>query len=178
MSEQSTTSLQELAKGITAVSRLEGTFVLRSGQTSNHYFDKYRFEGQPSLIAPLAKEMCKLLPSDTEIVAGLELGGVPLATVISLQTGLPTAFVRKTAKTYGTCRAIEGQEFAGKKVTFIEDIISTGGAVADAHGLATEAGATILGVVCAIWRGDDTPQVKAVPHLPVYPVFTSDQLEP
>lgn len=178
MLKNSLQSLQELANGIAAVSRLEGDFVLRSGQTSHRYFDKYRFEGRPDLLAPLARAMCELLPPDTEIVAGLELGGVPLATAISLETGLPAAFVRKTAKTYGTCQAIEGQVFEGKKVTFIEDIISTGGAVADAYKLSTDAGANVLAVVCAIWRGEGSPIVNAVPTLPVHPVFTSDQLEP
>ena len=171
-------SLQELAQRIAAVSRLEGNFVLRSGQTSHRYFDKYRFEGRPELLAPLGREMSKLIPPETEIIAGLELGGVPLATAISLHTGLPSAFVRKAAKTYGTCKAIEGQNFAGKKVTFIEDIISTGGAVSDALEISTEAGAEVLCVVCAIWRGEGSPIIKAAPHLPVWPLFTSDQLEP
>lgn len=178
MQKRNPMSLQELADGIAAVSRLEGNFVLRSGQTSHRYFDKYRFEGRPDLLAPLGREMSKLIPPETEIIAGLELGGVPLATAISLHTGLPSAFVRKAAKTYGTCRAIEGQEFAGKKVTFIEDIISTGGAVADALRISTEAGAEVLCVVCAIWRGEGAPMVKAAPTLPVYPVFDSEQLEP
>src|ERR1700751_5807089 len=98
----------DLARRIAEVSMLQGEFKLRSGQISNRYFDKYRFEGTPSLLKPLARAMAELIPSDTEILAGLELGGIPLVTAISLETGLPAAFVRKEAKTYGTCRAIEG----------------------------------------------------------------------
>jgi orotate phosphoribosyltransferase len=94
--------------------------------------------------------MSDLLPPQTEIIAGLELGGIPLVTALSLKTGLPAAFIRKEAKSYGTCQAIEGQNIAGKKVTFIEDVISTGGAVTDAHRLATQEGADTLAVVCAI----------------------------
>lgn len=105
----------ELARQIASVSSLEGEFTLRSGQISHHYFDKYRFEGRPDLLKPLALAMANLLPAETEIIAGLELGGVPLATAISLETGLPTAFVRKEAKKYGTCRAIEGQDVSGKR---------------------------------------------------------------
>lgn len=137
-------SKSELARRIADISTLEGEFLLRSGQISNLYFDKYRFEGDPLLLKPLAQAMTSLLPSDTEILAGLELGGVPLVTAISLETGLPAAFVRKAAKTYGTCRAIEGQDIAGRKVTFIEDVISTGGAVADAHQLAVLEARTFL----------------------------------
>ncbi|PIE09961.1 MAG: orotate phosphoribosyltransferase [Rhodobacterales bacterium] len=167
---------EELAREIAKVATLEGTFTLRSGQVAHRYFDKYRFEGAPTLLRPLAVQMARLLPSDTEIVAGLELGGVPLATALSLETGLPAAFIRKEAKTYGTCRAIEGQDVAGKNVTFIEDVITTGGAVADALALATAEGAIVTTVICAIWRGEGSPRIAKAPDLEVRPVFTKDDL--
>ena len=170
-------SPKELAKQISAAATLEGEFTLRSGQVSRIYFDKYRFEGNPELLKPLALAMAELIPTETEIIAGLELGGIPLVTAISLETGLPAAFVRKEAKKYGTCRAIEGQDVDGKKVTFIEDVISTGGAVSDAFQLATEEGAQVLAVVCAIWRGNGSPQIINTPTLPVLPVFTREDLE-
>ncbi|WP_420861575.1 orotate phosphoribosyltransferase [Algirhabdus cladophorae] len=172
-----TVSKSELAQQMAAAATLHGEFTLRSGKVSNIYFDKYRFEGDPKLLLPLAKEMAKLLPAETEIIAGLELGGVPLVTAISLETGLPAAFVRKEAKTYGTCRAIEGQDVAGMKVTFIEDVITTGGAVADAHALAVAEGADVLAVVCAIWRGEGVPMITNAPELTVLPAFTRDDLE-
>lgn len=110
------------------------------------------------------------------MIAGLELGGVPLATAISLETGLPAAFVRKEAKTYGTCRAVEGQDVNGKNVTFIEDVITTGGAVGDALQLVSAEGAHVLAVVCAIWRGEGARHIANATQLPVLPVFTSDDL--
>jgi orotate phosphoribosyltransferase len=177
MTSDATPGLASLAKQIAAVSTLEGEFVLRSGQVSHRYFDKYRFEGVPALLKPLARAMSDLLPSDTEILAGLELGGIPLVTAISLETGLPAVFVRKEAKAYGTCRAIEGQDIVGRRVTFIEDVITTGGAVTDAHRLAVEEGARVLAVVCAIWRGDGAPRIIGVPDLPVLPVFSRADLE-
>jgi orotate phosphoribosyltransferase len=166
-----------LARQIADIATLEGEFVLRSGQVSHRYFDKYRFEGTPALLKPLAQAMAALLPADTDIIAGLELGGVPLATAISLETGLPAAFIRKEAKTYGTCRAIEGQDVAGRRVTFIEDVISTGGAVADAWRMAIGEKAEVLGVVCAIWRGEGAARIEGVPGLAVFPVFTRADLE-
>lgn len=167
----------DLARRIAEVATLEGEFKLRSGQISNRYFDKYRFEGTPSLLKPLARAMADLLPAETEILAGLELGGIPLVTAISLETGLPAAFIRKEAKAYGTCRAIEGQQVCGRKVTFIEDVITTGGAVEDAYHLALGEQAHILAVICAIWRGEGTPAIQGVPQLPVLPIFTRADLE-
>lgn len=108
---------------------------------------------------------------------GWSLGAFRWATALSLETGLPVAFVRKEAKTYGTCRAIEGQDVAGKRVTFIEDVITTGGAVADAYQLAGHEGADVRAVVCAIWRGEGPLAIRGVPGLAVRPVFTRDDLE-
>lgn len=84
-----------LAADIRAIATLTGSFRLRSGQVSSTYFDKYRFEAQPALLRRLATAMIPLLPNDIEMLAGLELGGVPIATAISLQSDLPTVFVRK-----------------------------------------------------------------------------------
>jgi orotate phosphoribosyltransferase len=71
--------------------------------------------------------MLPLIPKGAEILAGLELGGVPIATAMSLESGLPAAFVRKKAKEYGTCRAVEGADVHGRNVVMIEDVITTGG---------------------------------------------------
>jgi orotate phosphoribosyltransferase len=93
-----------LGERIYARARLTGEFRLRSGAVSNEYFDKYLLESDQHLIRKIADALVSLLPVGVEMLAGLELGGVPLAVVLSQLSGLPTVFVRKTAKTYGTCR--------------------------------------------------------------------------
>ena len=70
-----------------------------------------------------------LIPEGTEVLAGLEMGGIPIATALSLRTGLPAAFVRKEAKQYGTARLAEGAPIEGKRVTVVEDVVTTGGQV-------------------------------------------------
>lgn len=165
-----------LAADIREIASLQGTFRLRSGQISRTYFDKYRFEADPALLGRVANEMIPLLPADTEILAGLELGGVPIATAISLATGLPAAFVRKEAKEYGTCLAVEGADMRGKRVALVEDVITTGGAVVDAARLVNAAGADIVGVVCAIWRGNGKPAIAALPNMPVTAAMTAADL--
>src|SRR3972149_3310485 len=101
---------KELAKKIYQASHLTGTFKLRSGQISNEYFDKYLFESDPALLKEIANGMAKLIPEGTEVLAGLEMGGIPLATALSLKTGLPATSVRKQAKDYGTAKLAEGAE--------------------------------------------------------------------
>lgn len=165
-----------LAAEIDAVSRLRGTFKLRSGQSATEYFDKYRFESDPKLLRRVAQRMLQLLPVGTEVLAGLELGGVPIATAMSLESGLPVVFVRKSAKDYGTCQIIEGQQVAGRKVALVEDVITTGGAVADAVESVRAAGADVIVVVCAIWRGQGEPMVSRLPDLVVAPLLSSADL--
>ncbi|UGT60200.1 orotate phosphoribosyltransferase [Nocardia asteroides] len=145
-------ALLDLARDIDARCRLHGQFTLRSGATSTEYFDKYLFEADPPLLFRVAEQMAALLPTDTDVLGGLELGGVPLATVLSQITGLPAVFVRKQAKTYGTCRLAEGGEVAGARVTLIEDVVTTGGAVRAAATELRTRGAVIDTVVCAIDR--------------------------
>jgi orotate phosphoribosyltransferase len=168
---------QELAKKIFQVSYLRGQFKLRSGQTSDEYFDKYRFEARPELLTEIATQMEKLIPPGTDILAGLEMGGIPVATALSLRTGIPVVFVRKEAKQYGTCQFAEGLEIKGKKVCVIEDVITTGGQVVistkDLRGL----GANINTVLCVIDRSKGNHKPLNEVGLSLKALFTMDQLK-
>lgn len=146
--------LAMLAADVDEVSRLTGEFTLRSGLTATEYFDKYRFETCPDPLRRVSEAMVALLPVETEVLGGLELGGVPLATTVSAVTGLPVLFVRKAAKPYGTAKLAEGGEFTGRRVTLIEDVVTTGGAVRSAAVALRELGGVVGTVVCAIDRSE------------------------
>ena len=92
----------DLAAAIYDTAHITGDFLLRSGARSTEYFDKYLFEAKPELLRVIAEHLAPLIPAGTDVLSGLELGGVPLATALSLHTGIPAAFVRKKAKEYGT----------------------------------------------------------------------------
>lgn len=152
-----------------------GEFVLRSGQVSDRYFDKYRFEAFPGLLWNVGNQMCQRIPRDTKTIAGLEMGGIALATAVSLESGIPMIQVRKKAKEYGTCKDIEGPVVhAGGKVVVIEDVITTGGAVVDAIAKLREQGCFVERVICAVHRG---PEVVDISGVPVVPIFTMEELE-
>jgi len=142
----------QLAKAIYDISHLTGQFKLRSGQTSTEYFDKYRFEASPELLAEIAKKMTPLLPRGIQALAALEMGGIPIATALSLHTGIPVCFVRKQAKEYGTMRLAEGLDIDGKKLCIIEDVITTGGQVIESAKELRKAGAEVADVLCVIDR--------------------------
>jgi orotate phosphoribosyltransferase len=166
-----------LARDVDACCRLTGTFTLRSGQVAGEYFDKYLFEADPVLLGRVVAEMVALVPDGTELLGGLELGGVPIATRLSAETGLPALFVRKRAKEYGTCKLAEGPAVAGRRVTLIEDVITTGGAVRDATVALREEGALVDVVVCAIDRSPEGANPLADVGLEVRPVLTKAELD-
>ena len=167
----------DLARRVYQASHLTGTFVLRSGATSSEYFDKYRFESDPRLLRELAEAMAGLLPAGADGLAGLELGGVPLATVLSQLTGLPAGFVRKQAKPYGTRRLAEGLEVVGRRLVVVEDVVTSGGAVVDACRALRAEGAELTVALCVIDREAGGPANLAGIGVELRPLFTMTQLK-
>lgn len=168
----------ELAKKIFQVAHLTGEFKLRSGKTSNEYFDKYRFESKPEILAAIAEHLAPLIPKDTELLAGLEMGGIPIATALSLKTGIPVVFVRKEAKEYGTCQFAEGAEVKGKKLCIVEDVITTGGQVIISTNDLRQLGAKVDSVMCVIHRGDGFEPKLQEQGLKMLPLFIQQELKP
>jgi orotate phosphoribosyltransferase len=100
----------------------------------------------------VVEAMSGLLPSGDVVLAGLELGGIPLVTLLGQRAGRPIRFVRKAAKEYGTRQQIEGGPVEGSVVVLVEDVITTGGAVLAAVEAVRAAGGTVDTVVCLIDR--------------------------
>ncbi|WP_042394532.1 orotate phosphoribosyltransferase [Streptacidiphilus carbonis] len=166
----------DLARRIHAVSHLTGQFTLRSGRTASEYFDKYRFEADPVLLDEIARQLAPLVPSTTEVLAGLEMGGIPVVTALGRHTGLPCAFVRKQAKPYGTCRLAEGAEVAGRRVLVVEDVVTSGGQIvlstADLRGL----GAVVDRALCVIDRQQGGAEALAAQGIGLLSLLTADDL--
>jgi len=167
---------KELASQIYGVSHIFGNFKLRSGQMSNEYFDKYLFECDPKLLAEIANGMSKLIPAGTEVLAGLEMGGIPLATALSLKTGLPAAFVRKKAKEYGTSKFAEGAEVRDKQVCIIEDVVTTGGQIVLSANDLKQLGARTKYVLCVIERDPKSRETLGKEELELRSLFTMEEL--
>lgn len=165
-----------LATEIAARCRLEGEFVLRSGRIAHHYFDKYRFEADPRLLAAVAHHLAPLVPAGTEVLAGLELGGVPIAVALSALTDLPVCFVRKKAKEYGTARLAEGAEIEGRRLLVVEDVVTTGGQVALSTQDLRDRGAHVDTALCVIDRRDGGPTPLDDAGLALLALFTADDL--
>lgn len=156
MSESSRTpAAPALAKAIADIALLRGTFTLRSGRVSSFYLDKYLFSTRPEVLSQLGKLFAQRLramnPAPVRL-AGAELGGIPLVTVASLETGLPCIFVRNKKKDYGTAKQLEGVLNPGDRVVIVEDVATTGGQALEAAAVLHEAGAQVLAIIATIDR--------------------------
>ncbi len=167
----------DLAKAIYECAHLTGEFLLRSGQTSHEYFDKYQFEARPELLNEIAEHLKNLIPQGTELLGALEMGGIPVATALSLKTGIPVVFVRKEAKKYGTCKFAEGPNIKGKKLCIIEDVITTGGQVEISTSDLRGEGASIDHVLCVIDRSKGQTEKIERAQLKLASLFTIDDLK-
>ena len=166
-----------IARQILDTSKLSGTFTLRSGARSDTYFDKYLFESDPVLLKAIAEVMAAKLPSDTEILAGLEMGGIPVVTALSQVTGLPCAFIRKEPKTHGTCKYAEGPSLIQRNVVLVEDVVSSGGAILDALSMLASDGVNPSVTLCVIDRETGGREALAVKGIELRAAFTMSEIE-
>lgn len=138
---------------------VRGKVILSSGQEADFYVDLRRVT-LDAVAAPLVGEVMLNLTKelDYEAVGGLTLGADPVATAM-LHTAakrgkkLDAFVVRKSEKTHGLQRRIEGSEVMGRRVVVVEDTSTTGGSVLSAIEALTHAGAIIVAVAVLLDRG-------------------------
>ena len=167
---------EELGKRIMEVAYKRGEFVLSSGKKSDYIFDKYAFETQPKLLNAITDYLAEMVPPGTKRLAGMEIGGIPLATALSIKTGLPFVIVRKTAKGHGITRQIEGHLSKGDTVTLIEDVVTTGGQSIHGVEILRAAGAVVKDVICVVDREEGGREHIESKGLAFNPLFTKSTL--
>jgi len=149
--------------------------ILASGRESDFFIDCKQTiltaEGH-ALVGELMFDALRELPA-CEAVAGVELGGCPLASAVSLvsfQRGRPLAalYVRKEQKDHGSKRLVEGDRAItpGIPVVVLEDVITTGGSTLKAVDKLGQAGVKVVGVVALVDRlegGAEAIRAAALP---------------
>lgn len=84
-----------------------------------------------------------------DCIGGVPTAGLPWATSLADELGLPLIYVRDEPKKHGLQKQIEGKIIPGSEIVLVEDVISTGGSAAKAVPVVREAGAkcsTVLGI--------------------------------
>ena len=169
----------ELASAIREHAYLEGDFVLRSGKRSRYYLDKYRFETRQDILAALGDRLAagvrEVAPAATRI-AGPELGAIALAAAASLASGLPFLLVRKEAKGYGTKNRLEGAFEPGEEVCLVEDVVTSGGAAADAIDALRGVGLECRAAICVVDREEGGADALARKAVRLHPLFRAQDI--
>lgn len=152
---------ERLVALLTARSFEKKRVTLASGRESDFFIDCKQAvltaEGH-ALVGELMFRALEAFPA-CDAVAGVELGGCPLASAVSLvsfQEGRPidALYVRKEAKDHGSKRLVEGDKSlaAGARVVMLEDVITTGASTLKAVEKLRAAGATVIGVIALVDR--------------------------
>ena len=105
-----------------------GRFVLTSGAVSDYYIDIKKASTNPSILKKIAKAMAEYTEG-YDLLAGMELGAVPLVVALSLESKIPYVIIRKEKRQHGTSKLIEGDNVKNKRVLVIEDVTTSGGSV-------------------------------------------------
>ncbi len=127
-----------------------GDFILASGKKSNYYIDIKKASTKHEILELMGEMLAKHVKGD--ILAGVELGAVPLTAITAIKAKRDYLIIRKEKKGYGTSKLIEGEFKEGQEVDIIEDVVTTGGSVLRAVKILRAAGLRVNRVICVVDR--------------------------
>lgn len=150
-----------------------GDFTLASGAQSRYYIDVKTAIMQPELLSEIAAEVAARF--DFECIAGVAVGGVPLAVAVSLAANKPCAIIRAAAKDHGKNQMVIGN-VQGKRVLLIEDVTTSGGS--SKHGIdeLRKAGARIDSVVTVVDREGGAKELLAAEGITLHRLVRASEL--
>ena len=127
-----------------------GEFILASGKKSKYYVDIKKASTKYKILELMGNMLAEKVRGD--ILAGVELGAVPLVAITAIKAKRDYLIIRKEKKGYGTSKLIEGDYREGQEVDIIEDVVTTGGSVLRAIKLLCSAGLKVNRVICIVDR--------------------------
>lgn len=128
-----------------------GRFVLTSGAISDYYIDIKKASTEPKILKFIAQQMNEYV-NGYDMLAGMELGAVPLVVALSLESGIPYVIIRKEKREHGTGKQIEGGDVKGKNVLIVEDVTTSGGSVIKSIQILRENNAEVEKVIAVVDR--------------------------
>jgi orotate phosphoribosyltransferase len=137
--------------------------------------DKYRLHGDPALLRDLAALLARQLPPGTQVLAGVELGGVPLATAMSLHTGLPWILIRRSRESQVTRSPLSGSPVHGRAAVIVKDMAQAGAAISAAAATLRESGAEVTHAAIGVnWNPELTDVLGSLGVTPVTALDLAD----
>lgn len=159
----------------------EKPFILKSGKESRLFIDIKKAALNPDILDKIASEiyymgMDEILNLyDFDLIASVAVGGIPIATALSLTTGIPQIIVRSEKHDRGTQTQIIGDDgndnLRGKKCVLIEDVATTGGSIINAVTALDKVGAICNNVIVVVDREEGAQELCKKNKLNLYPIL-------
>ncbi|MDP3066994.1 MAG: orotate phosphoribosyltransferase [Methanobacteriaceae archaeon] len=156
-----------------------GKFSLASGRESDYYVDMKKAITDPQILSQIGKMIAsKIAGSKVDKVAGPALGAVPIATAVSLASGIPMLMIRKSKKGYGTSKLIEGDLEDGDQVVVVEDVTTTGNSLLKAVNAVKDNGGMVVRALVAVDREEGATENLAKKGIKLEPLVTKSDFKP
>lgn len=160
-----------------------GDFVLASGKRSSYYVDIKKASTNPIALKKISKKISDIIKAENEykenkdiIIGGVELGGVPIATAVSLNMEKPLLIIRKSEKDYGTKSRYVGEFGESDEIVMIEDVTTSGGSVKKAIEQIREDGGIVNYVVVIVDRCSGANEALESIGVKLIPLVTASDL--
>ena len=151
-----------------------GDFTLASGRKSRFYIDIKKAITQPAILKKIASEVLMKNPP-FDAVAGVAVGGVPLAVAVSLESGKPYVIIRKEQKAHGLASLIIG-EVSGKRVLLVDDVTTSGGSALFGIEQLRSAGAVVEEVITVVDRDEGAEKTLSDLNVKLTPLVSMKDL--
>ncbi|MFN2135411.1 MAG: orotate phosphoribosyltransferase [Candidatus Promineifilaceae bacterium] len=131
MVDESLTPLEVLAVSLYEIGAVQfGKFKLHSGKKSRIYLDLRVLVSFPDALRQVAAAYASVLNwLEFDVLAATPLAGLPIGTAVALEMNRPLIYPRKTAKSYGTGKGIEGVYNVGETAVIIDDLVTSGDSI-------------------------------------------------
>ena len=130
-----------------------GRFRLHSGRESRIYFDLRVLVSFPDALRRATAAYRSVLDGLAfDVLAATPLAGLPIGTALCLDMDRPLIYPRKTAKSYGTGKNIEGRWAIGQTAVVIDDLITSGDSLLETFATVKAAGLKVSEAVVLIDR--------------------------
>ncbi len=173
--------VQELKEELVRITKrdalLFGDFTLTSGRKSTYYLNIKKIITRPQGLSLVSKLIQGLYTKDVDMVAGPELGAVPIVTSVAMRSNLPYAMIRKGERSHGTQQRVEGEMGKGNRVLLIDDVATSGGSLVGCVETIQATGAKVLRVTCVVDRKEGASELlRSKCGIELMPLLTIDDL--
>ncbi len=166
----------ELAEVIKRDALTLGEFTLTSGRKSSYYLDVKKVIADPANLHLISTLASLVFAGRADLVAGPELGAIPIVVAVALRSRLPYAMIRKGERSHGTGRRIEGDLKEGCRVLLIDDVTTSGGSLMESVEAIREAGAEVAVVTSVVDRMEGATERLTSEGLRFEPLLTTEDL--